>query len=163
MDNRNNAITNPTSKDINTSLQRCLTKAMAFHGLGLYIFRGEDLPNEEVADNFSEDKSVIFLSPEGEPRDLVAEDETSLEELCTSCFETFIPDCKTNEELTKFALTIKGSKHNYEIKPHSERFKEAGAKRKELEKEMTEYKPSGAFSCRREQKERKVTKLYRDA
>ena len=47
MDNRNNPITNPTSKDINTALQRCLTKAMAFHGLGLYIYAGEDLPEGE--------------------------------------------------------------------------------------------------------------------
>ena len=137
MDNRNDAITNPTSQDVNTSLQRCLTKAMAYHGLGLYIFRGEDFPNEEVADNFSKDKSVIFISPEGEPRDLVAEDETSLEELCTSSFEIFIPDCKTNEELTKF---VKDNQMAVNIimksEPHSERFKEAGAKRRsELEKE----------------------------
>ena len=110
---------------------------MAYHGLGLYIFRGEDFPNEEVADNFSKDKSLIFLSPEGEPRDLIAEDETSLEELATSCFETFIPDCKTNEELTKF-VTDNQEAVNIIMKsePHSKRFKEAGEKRKsELEEE----------------------------
>ena len=137
MDNFNNAITNPTSQDVNSSLQRCLTKAMAYHGLGLYIFRGEDFPKEEVADNFSKDKSVIFLSPEGEPRELMAEDKTSLEELCTSSFEIFIPDCKTNEELTKF---VKDNQMAVNIimksEPHSKRFKEAGEKRKsELEEE----------------------------
>lgn len=33
-----------TSKDVNTSIQRGLTKAIARHGLGLYIYAGEDLP-----------------------------------------------------------------------------------------------------------------------
>lgn len=34
------------SFDINTSIQRSLTKAVARHGLGLYIYAGEDIPNE---------------------------------------------------------------------------------------------------------------------
>src|SRR5690606_8007016 len=33
--------------DINTSIQRCLVKAIALHGLGLYIYAGEDLPMVE--------------------------------------------------------------------------------------------------------------------
>ena len=39
-----------TSFDVNKSIQRSLTKACARHGLGLYIFAGEDLPEggEEV-------------------------------------------------------------------------------------------------------------------
>ena len=35
-----------TSVDANKSLKRCLVKACALHGLGLYIYRGEDLPEE---------------------------------------------------------------------------------------------------------------------
>lgn len=46
MDNKNHAIKNPTSGDVNTSLQRCLVKAIAFFGLGLYIYSGEDLPED---------------------------------------------------------------------------------------------------------------------
>ena len=40
-----------TSFDVNKSIQRSLTKACARHGLGLYIFAGEDLPEgaEEAA------------------------------------------------------------------------------------------------------------------
>nr|DAM72143.1 MAG TPA: Protein of unknown function (DUF1071) [Caudoviricetes sp.] len=49
MDNRNNAI--PLEKvsctDINKSIQRSITKACARHGLGLYIYAGEDLPEDE--------------------------------------------------------------------------------------------------------------------
>ena len=36
-DNRNQTIAQPTAQDINTSIQRCLAKAIALHGLGLYI------------------------------------------------------------------------------------------------------------------------------
>ena len=44
LDNRNQSIKEPNSFEINTSIQRCLAKAIALHGLGLYIFAGEDLP-----------------------------------------------------------------------------------------------------------------------
>ena len=44
LDARNQPIELPTSFDINTSIQRCLVKAIALHGLGLYIYAGEDLP-----------------------------------------------------------------------------------------------------------------------
>jgi len=51
MDNRNNSIplANITSRNVNDSIQRSLTKACARHGLGLYIYAGEDLP--EVVTN----------------------------------------------------------------------------------------------------------------
>ncbi len=44
LDGRNRPIQAPTPFDINTSIQRCLVKAIALHGLGLYIYAGEDLP-----------------------------------------------------------------------------------------------------------------------
>ena len=50
LDHRNQTIENPTSFQINTSIQRCLAKAIALHGLGLYIFAGEDLPEAEPID-----------------------------------------------------------------------------------------------------------------
>lgn len=37
-----------TSFDVNKAIQRSLTKAAARHGLGLYIYAGEDLPEGEV-------------------------------------------------------------------------------------------------------------------
>ena len=36
-----------TSFAVNKAIQRSLTKAIARHGLGLYIYAGEDLPEEE--------------------------------------------------------------------------------------------------------------------
>lgn len=45
LDSRNRPILAPTPFDINTSIQRCLVKAIALHGLGLSIYAGEDLPD----------------------------------------------------------------------------------------------------------------------
>lgn len=45
MDYRNKAIPNPDAFAVNTAMQRCLAKAIALHGLGLYIYAGEDLPD----------------------------------------------------------------------------------------------------------------------
>lgn len=49
MDYRNQSIPldKVTSMDVNKAIQRSLTKACARHGLGLYIYAGEDLPEEE--------------------------------------------------------------------------------------------------------------------
>jgi hypothetical protein len=44
LDGRNRPLISPTAFDINSSIQRCLVKAIALHGLGLYIYAGEDLP-----------------------------------------------------------------------------------------------------------------------
>ena len=53
LDNRNKPIKTPDAFQVNTSIQRCLAKAIALHGLGLYIFAGEDLP-----DNSLDEKSM---------------------------------------------------------------------------------------------------------
>ena len=46
LDNRNQTIEQPNAFHVNTSIMRCLTKAIALHGLGLYIYAGEDLPGD---------------------------------------------------------------------------------------------------------------------
>lgn len=50
MDLRNRSIpaNAVTSFDVNKAIQRSLTKAVARHGLGLYIYAGEDLPEEDT-------------------------------------------------------------------------------------------------------------------
>lgn len=47
MNHRNQAIKNPDAFAINTAIVRCLTKTISMHGLGLYIYAGEDLPDGE--------------------------------------------------------------------------------------------------------------------
>lgn len=48
MDHRNKPIPNPDAFAVNTAMQRCLVKAIALHGLGLYIYAGEDLPGDDL-------------------------------------------------------------------------------------------------------------------
>lgn len=50
MDHRNKSIPleKVTSFDVNKAIQRSLTKACARHGLGLYIYAGEDLPDDGI-------------------------------------------------------------------------------------------------------------------
>ena len=45
LDYKNKPISEPDSFQVNTAIQRCLAKAISLHGLGLYIYRGEDLPD----------------------------------------------------------------------------------------------------------------------
>lgn len=64
MDTRNKSIPleNVTSFEVNKAIQRSLTKACARHGLGLYIYAGEDLPEEEktaAAEAAKPDKDLI--------------------------------------------------------------------------------------------------------
>ena len=56
MDHKNKSIElmNISSFAVNTAIQRSLTKACARHGLGLYVYAGEDLPE---ADKEAEEKA----------------------------------------------------------------------------------------------------------
>ena len=48
MNHRNQPIQNPDAFQVNTAIMRCMTKALALHGLSLYIYAGEDLPEEDA-------------------------------------------------------------------------------------------------------------------
>jgi len=48
MNHRNQAIKNPDAFAINTATMRALAKCIGMHGLGLYIYAGEDLPPGEA-------------------------------------------------------------------------------------------------------------------
>lgn len=60
MDNRNRSIPCEvvTSTDVNKAIQRSLTKACARHGLGLYIYAGEDLPENASSEEQTESKPL---------------------------------------------------------------------------------------------------------
>lgn len=57
MDHRNRSIPldQVTSFDVNKAIQRSLTKAAARHGLGLYIYAGEDLPESDLPKYYCND------------------------------------------------------------------------------------------------------------
>ena len=89
LNHANKAVSQPDSFQVNTALQRCLTKCLAFHGLGHYIYAGEDLPEgveqKIVVENANGSKQEV------EGLGTVAE-----------VFNTFIPECKTLKELRAF-------------------------------------------------------------
>lgn len=63
MEHRNKSIplANVTSFDVNKAIQRSLTKAVARHGLGLYIYAGEDLPEpEDGVKRLGDESNVIY-------------------------------------------------------------------------------------------------------
>ena len=47
LDYKNRPISNPDSMAVNTAIMRCMVKSLALHGLGLYIYSGEDTPMED--------------------------------------------------------------------------------------------------------------------
>ena len=47
MDFYNRPISLPDAYEVNTAMQRCLAKAISLHGIGLYLYAGEDLPEVE--------------------------------------------------------------------------------------------------------------------
>jgi hypothetical protein len=49
-----------SSFNVNTSIQRALTKAIARHGLGLYIYAGEDIPSAEKDDILEEERQSLY-------------------------------------------------------------------------------------------------------
>lgn len=55
LDHRNKGIQNPNSFDVNKAHQRCLVKALAYLGLGVTIYAGEDLPLAEIEDKKGKD------------------------------------------------------------------------------------------------------------
>ena len=78
MNHRNQAIKNPDAFNINTAIVRCLTKCISMHGLGLYIYAGEDLPEEDVPLSQKEVKRMGGLSNIGD--DLSQDWKTYLED-----------------------------------------------------------------------------------
>ena len=63
-----------TSMDVNKAIQRAGTKAIARHGLGLYIYAGEDLPEAEPIKLINQEQVLEIVK-------LIAKAETTLEPL----------------------------------------------------------------------------------
>lgn len=128
IDFRNKAIPNPDAMAVNTAMQRCLAKAIALHGIGLYIYAGEDLPEEdkvqapqkvtplagamesldEESQQFIRDLAIDIIGDvvgghmedaHGKTSSLLSEEKIALWSLL---------DSKTRNSLKKYAETLKG-------------------------------------------------------
>lgn len=76
MDFRNNSIPldQITSTAVNKAIQRSLTKAAARHGLGLYVYAGEDLPEDAAEARKNEKEAFEKKKAEIEAEKLAALD-----------------------------------------------------------------------------------------
>ena len=98
MDYKNNSIPleKVTSTDVNKAIQRSLTKAVARHGLGLYIYAGEDLPEAERSEEKAEDlySQKISKKEASVLKGMLEKKNVNIEKLCEQY------KVKTLEELT---------------------------------------------------------------
>ena len=110
-----------TSFDVNKTVQRSLTKACARHGLGLYIYAGEDLPEGEDEKPAEPKKTAPKkkAEPAPAPAPTPADDKDDF-----YLVKQLISECKTKEELLK--LWEEWPELHEQIKPLF------SAKRKEL-------------------------------
>jgi hypothetical protein len=96
LDYRNKPIPTPNSFDVNTSIMRCLVKAIALHGLGLYIYSGEDTPpDEEPKEVKVEPKPKTAPDPEWDNSD-------ASRELFAKGMIEFTATCETIENLSGY-------------------------------------------------------------
>jgi hypothetical protein len=73
MDHRNKPIADPDSFQVNTALMRCLTKALGFHGLGLNVYAGEDLPLSVPGEEEDKPAKVPAKAQKDSPKEPVKE------------------------------------------------------------------------------------------
>lgn len=123
LDHRNKPIQGPNSFDVNNALQRCLAKCIAYHGLGHYIYAGEDLPlqmteegpqerpaqgrNDPAAPTTPQSGNTPPAAPPTKAGEvpLVALDGTISShptETVSEVFKQFIPLCEDERALTRF-------------------------------------------------------------
>jgi len=110
MDYKNNAIANPSARQISDAKMRCLVKCIAMFGLGHYIYAGEDLPVSDDKKD-SSGSADATLEIEEKPRsdesveskeDVVDDKFLEADDKFIEIVETFIKDVKSVESLESF-------------------------------------------------------------
>ena len=110
MDHRNKAIQDPDAFAVNTAIMRCMTKAISMHGLGLYIYAGEDLPEQDESEREAQRRDWI----EGRKAAIIA--------------------AKTSGELKKIMATAIDMVHSQGDQPAEDELNEAFAEKLETAK-----------------------------
>lgn len=83
-----------TSTDANKSLMRCLVKAFALHGMGLYIYLGEDLPEDVSKANETRDKVAELAKKKASLSDKAKE---KVAEFCKAAEKKAFPELPDDE------------------------------------------------------------------
>lgn len=115
--NQSIPLENLTSVDVNKTIQRSLTKAVARHGLGLYVYAGEDLPEEEQEQKGQkkkmtpQDVAKAAYPPREEMLAVVAEKYPVGDENTTKMLEYYevnaIEDLKNESLITLYNRSVK--------------------------------------------------------
>ena len=71
------------SFNVNTAIMRCMTKALALHGLGMYLYSGEDLPEEG-----DKPEKVIISPTQGAQDNIPPEELQYLQEMAVELIAT---------------------------------------------------------------------------
>ncbi|WP_277630366.1 DUF1071 domain-containing protein [Atopococcus tabaci] len=108
LDNSNRPIADPNSFQINTSNKRCFVKALAKHGLGLYLYVGEDLP-----ENISEEQQEPLKNEP--PKQQTNNEPKGLSELEREIMETLnrIEDLGGDRKGTQRAYLVDEKQKNF--------------------------------------------------
>ena len=101
MDHKNNAVKLPDARKISDAIMRCMTKAIAMHGLGLYIYAGEDLPEQdEKPEPKPELKTTVIKATDGAGDSLSADRKAEVEEVAL-----YLIDChQSGEDMEAFRV-----------------------------------------------------------
>lgn len=118
LDHRNKPIQGPNAFDVNNALQRCLAKCIAYHGLGHYIYAGEDVPMEASSEPVQSAPAPQAPTPAAAPQAPstgaapqsggvpVTAPDGSISghpvETVAEVFKQFIPHCEDERSLTRF-------------------------------------------------------------
>ena len=121
----NKAVKNPDSFQVNTSLQRCLAKAISLHGLGVHIYSGEDIkdiPNgdEDKGDGKEKGTEAKTIKPteikEKEPKkDKKVEKEEKKGTATLDLFLKIINDSKKFKDIDASFQTNKATLENLKL------------------------------------------------
>jgi len=101
LDYRNKPIAMPSCFDVNTSIMRCLAKGIALHGLGLYIYAGEDLPMESKKES---DVSVVVEGKTYRDQEVEWDNSDASRTLFAEGIIQYADHCKTDAGLKSYWL-----------------------------------------------------------
>jgi len=111
MDHRNKAIPSPDAFQVNTAIMRCMTKALSLHGLGLYIYAGEDLPEMDTTliDNIALAIRTAFDA--GDEAGMYGEWESITDnDVRTAVWQALKPDSKVRSAIKAYKTKLDESK-----------------------------------------------------
>ncbi len=95
LNHQNKAIPNPNAMDVNTAMMRCLVKTISLFGIGLYIYAGEDLPDDEPVD--LSEAAIDWCDAIAEATDL-----DNLKDVYTKAYNDLKADKNAVEKIAKF-------------------------------------------------------------